>query len=102
MTPCRRCGRTEPIFSPRLGYCASCIRSHFDQVWPEIEAYHQESRRAFKLPLTPPQDPAGKSCTLCFHACRIPEGGYGFCGARRVEGGRLRGGNPAGAGLSYY
>ncbi|MEW6388553.1 MAG: radical SAM protein [Thermodesulfobacteriota bacterium] len=102
MSACRHCGRTDPIFSRRLGYCAACIRGHFAEVWPEIEAYHQESRRAFKLPLAAPQDPAGKGCTLCFHACRIPEGGYGFCGARRVEGGRLRGGNPAGAGLSYY
>ncbi len=102
MTPCRRCGSTDKIISPRLGYCASCIRSHFNQVWPDIQALHHESRRAFGLPVAPPQDPQGKSCTLCFHACRIPEGGYGFCGARRVAGGQLRGGNPAGAGLSHY
>jgi len=102
MTSCRRCGATDRIISPRLGFCAACIRGHFQEVWPEIEALHQESRRAFKLPVTPPRDPEGKACTLCFHACRIPEGGYGFCGARRVVGGRLRGGNPAGAGVSYY
>lgn len=102
MAPCRHCGRSDTIVSPRLGYCAACIRGHFPQVWPDIEALHQESRRAFGLPLSPPQDPQGKNCTLCFHACRIPEGGYGFCGARRVEGGQLKGGNPSGAGLSYY
>lgn len=102
MAPCRTCSRTDRIVSPRLGYCASCIRANFREVWPQIEALHQESRRAFGLPLSPPQDPQGKSCTLCFHACRIPEGGYGFCGARRVEGGHLKGGNPSGAGLSYY
>jgi pyruvate formate lyase activating enzyme len=99
---CRLCGQTATIFSPRLGYCAACIRTRFEQVWPEIEAYHHESRRAFQLPVKPPQDPAGKACTLCFHACRIPEGGVGFCGARRVVEGRLRGGNPAGAGVSFY
>ncbi|MBW1991333.1 MAG: radical SAM protein [Deltaproteobacteria bacterium] len=105
MTPtatCKLCGRQPEVFSPRLGYCADCIRSHFDQVWPEIEAYHHQSRQAFGLPLRPPQDPEGKVCTLCFHACRIPEGGVGFCGARRVSGGRLKGGNPAGAGVSFY
>jgi pyruvate formate lyase activating enzyme len=102
MIQCRYCGQSEQIFSPRLGYCGACIRGHFDQVWPEVKAIHDETRRPFGLPLEPPQDPQGKSCTLCFHACRIPEGGYGFCGARRVEGGQLRGGNPAGAGLSYY
>lgn len=99
---CTRCGQKPAIFSARLGYCPSCIRAHFSQVWPKIEAYHHESRRAFKLPVKPPRDPEGKACTLCFHACRIPEGGYGYCGARRVTGGQLRGGNPAGAGVSYY
>ncbi len=102
MPQCRFCGRSDLIFSPRLGYCAACIREHFSEVWPEIKALHEESRRAFGLPVEPPQDPEGKVCTLCFHACRIPEGGYGFCGARRVAGGQLRGGNPAGAGLSFY
>jgi len=99
---CRRCGRTDRIISDRLGYCAPCIRGQLREVWPEIEAVHQESRRAFKLPLAPPRDPLGKECTLCFHACRIPEGGHGFCGGRRVENGRLRGGTATGAGLSFY
>jgi pyruvate formate lyase activating enzyme len=102
MRPCRRCGRTDRLLSPRLGYCAACIRAHFIEVWPEIEKLHHDSRRPFNLPLTPPRDPQGKVCTLCFHACRIPEGGYGFCGARRVEHGHLRGGTAAWAGLSYY
>ena len=85
MIKCRHCGVSDRLLSPRLGYCAACIRNHFDQVWPEIEKLHQESRRAFNLPFAPPRDPHGKACTLCFHACRIPEGGYGFCGARRVK-----------------
>ena len=80
MPPCRYCGRTDRIISARLGYCAACLRAHFDEVWPELEALHHESRRAFNLPVQPPQDPQGHRCTLCFHACRIPEGGYGYCG----------------------
>ncbi|MBM4295228.1 MAG: radical SAM protein [Deltaproteobacteria bacterium] len=102
MNHCRHCSHTDRIISSRLGYCAACIRGHFSEVWPEIEAVHYESRRVFNLPLTPPRDPQGKACTLCFHACRIPEGGYGFCGARWVKKGKLRGGSGAGAGLSYY
>jgi len=102
MGQCRHCGDDSPNISATLGYCVSCLRRHFDQVWPAIQALHRESRRAFGLPLTPPRVPQGKTCTLCFHACQIPEGGVGYCGARRVEGGRLRGGNAAGAGLSYY
>jgi pyruvate formate lyase activating enzyme len=102
MSLCRRCGRAARLVSPRLGFCAACIRGHFRDIWHQIEALHQESRRAFNLPLTPPQDPQGKTCTLCFHACRIPEGGHGFCGARRVKDGKIRGGTAPGAGLSYY
>ena len=102
MTSCRRCARTDRLISPRLGYCAACIRAHFRELWPELEAVHQESRRVFHLPLSPPQDPQGRQCTLCFHACRIPEGDYGYCGARRVAGGRLLGGGARGAGLSFY
>jgi pyruvate formate lyase activating enzyme len=102
MAACRHCGNSDRLLSPRLGYCAACIRSHFSQVWPEIEAIHHESRGAFNLPLTPPQDPQGQRCTLCFQACRIPEGGYGFCGARRVKDGRISGGTAPGARLSYY
>ncbi len=102
MAACRHCGSIDRLLSPRLGYCAACIRGHFSQVWPEIKKLHEESREAFGLPLIPPQDPQGKPCNLCFHACRIPEGGYGFCGARRVKEDKLRGGSAAGAGLSYY
>jgi len=102
MTACRHCGQSDRIISPRLGYCAACIRAHFDQVWPEIEAYHHESRQAFGLPLRPPRDPEGKTCTLCFHACQISEGSYGYCGVRRVSGGKILGGNPTGANVSYY
>jgi pyruvate formate lyase activating enzyme len=102
MVLCRHCSSTDRLFSPRLGYCSACIRNHFAQVWPNIEALHHESRRAFNLPLAPPQDPLGKPCTLCFHACRIPEGGFGFCGARKVKDGKISGGTAAGARLSYY
>jgi len=28
-------------------------------------------------------------CYLCARHCRIPEGGIGFCGVRKVVGGRL-------------
>ena len=102
MPACRACGRTDRIISARLGYCAPCLRARFAELWPEVEEIHHTSRRAFNLPRSPPQDPHGHRCTLCFHACSIPEGGYGYCGARRVEHGKLLGGGARGAGLSYY
>jgi pyruvate formate lyase activating enzyme len=102
MPACRACGRTDRIISARLGYCAPCLRAHFEELWPEVEAVHQNSRRAFNLPLSPPRALGGRRCNLCFHACVIPEGGHGFCGARRVVDGKIVGGGPRGARLSYY
>jgi pyruvate formate lyase activating enzyme len=102
MGSCRHCGRSDRIISDRLGYYAPCLRAHFGEIWPRLAALHRQSRRDFHLPEAPPRDPEGCLCTLCFHACRIPEGGYGYCGARRLQGGRLRGGGAAGAGLSFY
>ena len=102
MGKCRCCGTESLTISSRLGYCGPCLRNHFDQVWPDIQTLHHQSRQDFHLPLEPPRDPQGKTCTLCLHACQIPEGGMGYCGARRVERGRLKGGSAAGAGLSFY
>jgi pyruvate formate lyase activating enzyme len=36
------------------------------------------------------------------HRCSIPEGGTGYCGLRRVENGRLKGGRPHEGNLYYY
>ncbi len=102
MGTCRICGQEGVDISERLGFCGPCLRRDFGRAWPEVEAVHRQSREAFGLPTAVPRAPVGKTCSLCFHRCRIPEGGYGYCGARRVEGGRLRGGSPAAAGVSYY
>lgn len=102
MPRCRLCGADNLFISARLGFCGPCLRRHFAQVWPEVEQVHRSSRRDFGLPEEPPQVVGGKLCSLCFHACRIPEGGVGYCGARRVVGGRFLGGTPAGAGVSWY
>jgi len=102
MPHCRLCGADNPFISARLGFCGPCLRRHFAQVWPEVEQVHRASRRDFGLPEEPPRAVGGKLCTLCFLACRIPEGGVGYCGARRVVGGRIVGGTPTGAGVSWY
>lgn len=75
---------------------------HFQEVWPEIRQVHHRSRRVYGLPEEPPQAPDGLPCSLCVRACRIPEGGMGYCGVRRVAGGRIRGGRPHEGNLSYY
>lgn len=102
MGRCRHCGSIARTISEVIGFCADCIRTHFDEVWPEIKAVHDQSRAAYRLPVDPPRSPDGITCSLCVHRCRIPEGGRGFCGLRRVESGRLRGGRPHEGDLSYY
>jgi pyruvate formate lyase activating enzyme len=54
------------------------------------------------LPEDPPRAADGISCGLCVHKCRIPEKGTGFCGLRRVQNGKIRGGRPHEGNLYYY
>lgn len=102
MGTCRYCGQQSLTISNIIGYCVNCIRHHFDEVWPEVEKVHQESRRSFNLPLFPPGDANGILCNLCANKCRIPEGGRGYCGVRYVEQGHLKGGRPHEGNLSFY
>lgn len=99
---CRQCGNSGPTISRVIGFCADCIRGHFHQVWPQIKQVHDRSRKGYGLPADPPQAEAGVSCQLCLHLCRVPEGGVGFCGLRRVQDGKLKGGHPHEGNLSYY
>lgn len=102
MAVCRRCGAKARNISGVIGFCVNCIRGHFQEVWPAIREVHTESRRRYGLPEYPPQALDGKSCPFCSRACRIPEGGRGYCGLRQVMGGRLLGGRPHEGNLSYY
>ena len=90
------------VFSKAIGYCAECIRTHFDEIWPEIKKVHAKSRGAYDLPTQPPRAAEGLACGLCFHSCRILEGETGFCGQRQVKNGRIRGGRPHEGNLSFY
>ena len=102
MGKCQYCGKSSRTISSTIGFCADCIRSHFDKIWPEIKRVHQKSRRAYGLPESPPHAPEGRSCYLCVQECRIPEGDTGYCGLRKVENGRIRGGRPHEGNLSFY
>jgi len=99
---CRQCGKSGPVISTVIGFCVDCIRAHFEEVWPEIKRVHDRSRKPYGLPEDPPRAETGVSCQLCVHQCRIPEGGVGFCGLRRVESGTIKGGRPHEGNLSYY
>jgi pyruvate formate lyase activating enzyme len=102
MGSCRRCKRSAKTISGTIGFCADCIRGHFDDVWPEIKVVHDRSRRPYGLPLDPPRGEEGASCGLCMHGCKIPEGSCGFCGLRRARSGRITGGRPHEGNVSYY
>ena len=94
MGTCSRCDKNSITISDVIGFCADCIRSHFDAVWPQIAKVHAQSRMAYGLPAEPPRDPKGIACDICVNRCRIGEGQVGFCGLRKALGGKLKGGRP--------
>ncbi|MBW1979356.1 MAG: radical SAM protein [Deltaproteobacteria bacterium] len=102
MGTCQYCGRNGKTISGVIGFCAPCIRDHFEEIRPQIKSLHDRTRKAFQLPQDPPRNTGGLTCPLCMHGCQIPEGGTGFCGLRRVEDRHLRGGRPHEGNLSYY
>lgn len=75
--------------SSALGVCLACIRAQSEEAVPIALESHRSARNAFGLPGQPPREGLIR-CGLCARDCRIPEGGRGFCGLRRVENGRLR------------
>ena len=86
---CQVCGQDSPHISQVIGVCADCIRTKYDVVRPHIEAVHASTRAEFSLPPAPPRHSEGKQCELCGNECQIEEGGFGFCGIRTVENGKL-------------
>ena len=87
MGTCNFCKKRARTISNTIGFCADCIRAHFDIVWPQIKNVHRHSRRAYELPEDPPRADHGILCGLCVHNCRIPENGTGFCGLRKMQNG---------------
>lgn len=85
-----------------LSLCADCIREADDASLAQLEAIHAISRHEFDLPAGPPSNPDGIKCGLCQNKCRIGVGARGYCGVRRNENGRLKGGTPDGAAVSWY
>ncbi len=102
MGRCGFCNKRSITISGTLGFCADCIRKHFEDVWPKIEAVHRESRRAFGLPEVPPRSSGGALCDQCQNMCRIPDGETGYCGTRRATDGKITGGRPHEGNLYYY
>ena len=102
MGQCKLCSTISKVISKELKVCLNCIRKKPEHVLPITMQAHGRSRRAFRLPESPPEDPQGLHCTICVNECGIPENGMGYCGLRRNEGGRLTGVSPEEGKLSWY
>ncbi len=89
MAECRLCRSVSADIAHELGVCLRCVRENPERAIPIAMEAHARSREAFGLPVVPPKDPRGIPCSLCVNACRIPENGFGYCGLRRNDGGRL-------------
>jgi len=102
MGQCKLCKDTSSFNSQELGVCRDCIRGRPKEALPVALEAHRRSRAVFALPEEAPQAPRGVPCNLCANECRIPDGGLGFCGLRKNEGGRLAGVSAQEGRLSWY
>lgn len=102
MATCKKCGKVFEEIAEVLSLCAKCIRKADDECLAELQGIHARSRERFGLPGLPPSASDGIQCGLCQNKCKIPVGGRGYCGVRKNENGRLTGGTPEGAVVSWY
>lgn len=99
MGVCAVCGRSSHDIAEFLGLCAECVRRDSPEARDRVGRVHAAARDGFGLPAEPPR--GGRECRFCANGCRIPEGGHGYCGVRRCEGGKLTGGVRR-ANVSWY
>jgi hypothetical protein len=59
MGTCQYCAKETNTVSDAIGYCADCIRTHFEEIRPEIKRVHRHSRKAYGLPEEPPASSEG-------------------------------------------
>ncbi|MGQ9574639.1 MAG: radical SAM protein [Thermoguttaceae bacterium] len=102
MGTCMICSRSSQEISQALGLCAACILQAEPASRLQAAAAHRRLRKRFGLPEAPPQDPQAVGCQRCANACKIGEGRRGYCGVRQVRAGRLEGGGPDDAAVSWY
>jgi pyruvate formate lyase activating enzyme len=99
---CVACGRTITLSSQTLPICLDCLRSGKEAIEPVILEAHHQSRKLFQLVDQPPRDASGRSCQICVNECRIPEGGWGYCGLRTQKEGELQGISAQEGNVSWY
>ncbi len=99
---CCACGKGGGILSKILPVCLDCLRSGREEIEPFLQKAHLQSRKPFRLVDTPPRDASGILCQVCVNQCRIPEGGWGYCGLRTQKGKALHGVSADEGNVSWY
>ncbi len=99
---CLVCKKEGQLISGFLGVCLECLRFRTEEALPFVKRAHEGSRTVFRLPKSIPEEEAGKTCSLCALGCQIPEGGYGYCGLKRVRNGVVLGLDARYAKVSWY
>jgi pyruvate formate lyase activating enzyme len=102
MARCSLCSKSSQLISRALGVCLKCIRNQPEPALSVALRAHKQCRSAEGLPITPPKDPHGKTCQLCVNECSIPESGFGYCGLRKNQGGKIIGVSRQRGKLSWY
>jgi pyruvate formate lyase activating enzyme len=102
MARCSLCGKSSRLISRAPGVCLNCIRSQPGEALTVAFRAHEQSRSVDGLPIEPPKDPQGRACNLCVNECRIAESGFGYCGLRHNEGGKITGVSRQFGKLSWY
>ncbi|UCB60231.1 MAG: radical SAM protein [Candidatus Bathyarchaeota archaeon] len=103
MARCQICGASSPLISAQLGVCLNCVRSNTDRALQLSSRIHAQTRKAFNLPVKPPQTPHGLQCGQCANNCRIGEGQQGYCGlVENHNGEMLRHGGTAQKGVLHW
>jgi len=73
MGTCNTCNTSGRTISNTIGFCAECIRAHFDTVWPQIKKVHDCSRMSYGLPTDPPVQKAAFDAVSAFTTVVFPK-----------------------------
>src|SRR3989304_6267760 len=102
MARCKLCGRQSRVISEGLNLCFQCIKEASPEAEPYVKRAQAISRQEFNLPVSPPDDLAGRPCRFCLNQCRLAQENVGYCGLRKNMGGKIIGGGPKDGNVSWY
>ncbi|MFH1627442.1 MAG: radical SAM protein [Pseudomonadota bacterium] len=102
MGTCRICQKESSLISRELGLCLNCIRFRPEEAREIALGVHARIRCEWGLPGEAPRESEGIACDLCVNRCQIGDGGWGYCGLRKNDRGRVEGISSTQGKLSWY